>query len=354
MPPFKRLLSGKAGLSPGSLVHVGEIRVDRVSIHVMDYDRDRIEEREVESPSDCEKYKTSQSITWIDVKGLHRVEIIQDFGERFGLHPLVLEDILNTAQRPKTEEFEGYLLVICKMLSYDRESGEVDVEQLSIILAPSLVITFQEKDGDVFDPVRERIRKGRGRIRKMGEDYLIYALLDAVVDNYFVLLDKIGTSLEDLEEGIMGNPRPDILDRTHVLKRELILIRRSIWPMREVLSNLQREESSLMTEHTGLFLRDAYEHAVQVIETVETYNDMASGLMDYHMSAVNNRMNEVMKVLTIVATIFIPLTFIAGIYGMNFEHMPELAWAWAYPAVVGVMGVLAGGMIVWFKRNRFF
>lgn len=354
MPPFKRLLSGKAGLSPGSLVHVGERKVDRVRIHVIDYDRDHMEEKEVESPSDCEGYKTSQSITWIDVKGLHRVEIIQDFGERFGLHPLVLEDILNTGQRPKTEEFEGYLLVICKMLSYGHESGEVGIEQVSIILAPSFVITFQEKEGDVFEPVRDRIRKGRGRIRKMGEDYLLYALLDAVIDNYFVLLDKIGTSLEDLEEDIMEDPRPDILDRTHVLKRELILMRRSIWPMREALSNLQREESSLMTEHTGLFLRDAYEHTIQVIETVEAFNDMASGLMDYHMSVVNNRMNEVMKVLTVVATIFIPLTFIAGVYGMNFEHMPELSWAWAYPAALGVMGGLAGGMILWFKRNRFF
>jgi magnesium transporter len=352
--PFKSRLSGKAGLPPGSLVHVGEKKMDRVRIHVIDYDRDHLAEKDVEGPSDCAEYRESPTRTWIDVKGLHNVEIIEGFGELFSIHPLVLEDILNTGQRPKTEEHEGYLLVICKMLSYDEDPGEVRVEQVSIIVAPSLVITFQEKEGDVFEPVRERIRRGRGRIRKMDEGYLVYALLDAVVDNYFVMLDKIGTDLEDLEEEIMGDPGPHILDKVHVLKRELILMRRSIWPMREVLGGLQREESPLMSEHTGIFLRDAYEHTIQVIETVETYNEMASSLMDYYMSSLNNRMSEVMKVLTVVATIFIPLTFIAGVYGMNFEHMPELAWTWGYPVALGVMLGIAGGMIYWFKRNRFF
>lgn len=354
MLPFKRRLSEKAGLPPGSLIHVGEKKVDRVSIHVIDYDTDHIEEGDIENPSDCARYRSSSSITWIDVKGLHNVEVIQGIGEQFGLHPLAVEDILNTGQRPKSEEFEGYLLVTCKMLSYEHGSGEIGVEQISIVLAPSLVITFQENDNDVFESLRNRIRTGHGRIRKMAADYLLYSILDALIDNYFVLIDEIDAGVEKLEVEVMGKPPQDILDRIHVIKRELILVRRSVRPMREVLANLQRSGSSLMTEHTELFLRDAYEHIIHVIETVETLNDMASGLMDYYMSATNNRMNEVMKVLTMVATIFIPLTFIAGIYGMNFQYMPELDWNWAYPAVLGLMFFLAGGMVVWFKRNRFF
>ncbi len=354
MLPFLKRMSGKAGLPPGSLVHVGEQKVDRVRVRILNYDAKRLEEREIEHLADCDAFLAADSVTWIDVRGLHQVEVVRALGERFGLHPLVLEDILNTGQRPKVEILDEYVLIVCKMLSYDEPSGEIRVEQVSLVIGSSFVITFQEQEGDVFDPVRERIRRGRGRIRKAGDDYLVYALLDAVVDHYFVLLESIGESLEGLEEDLMENPQSGVLERIHVLKRELILLRRSIRPMREVLGALQHDDSPLIGEETALFLRDVHDHTVQVIETVETFNDVASGLQDYYMSLMGNRMNEVMKVLTVMATIFIPLTFIAGIYGMNFQHMPELAWSWAYPALLGVMAVLAAGMIAWFKWKRFF
>ena len=351
---FIKRLSQKSGMPPGALVHVGDRKVEEVRIRVIDYDKDHVEEKEISEADACRPYKGTRSVTWIDVRGLHRVNVIQSVGETFGLHPLVLEDILNTSQRPKIEEFEDYVFLILKMLTYDEETDEVHVEQVSLVLGPSFVISFQEMEGDVFDPIRERIRKGGGRIRNAGADYLVFAILDAAVDHTFVLLEKIGDAIESIEDDLMDTPGPVVLDRIHVLKRELLFLRRSVWPLREVVGNLMKMEPGLVTERTEIYLRDVYDHTVQAIETVETFKDMASGLLDYHMSLMGNRMNEVMKVLTIIATIFIPLTFIAGIYGMNFEHMPELAWSWAYPAVLGIMAVIVLLMILWFKRKRFF
>jgi len=286
------------------------------------------------------------------VDGIHQVEVLELLGECFGLHPLVLEDILNTDQRPKMEDFSEYIFVVLKTFSYNDQSDEVEPEQISLILGPSLVLSFQERAGDVFDPIRERIRNGKGRIRRMGADYLAYALLDSIVDHYFIVLEQVGEDVEFLEEELVTNPTPETLQTIHNLKREMIFLRKSVWPLREVIGALERGESSLIKESTGIYLRDVYDHTIQVIDTIETFRDMISGMLDIYLSSVSNRMNEVMKVLTIIATIFIPLTLVAGIYGMNFQYMPELGWRWGYPIVWLVMLVIGAVMLVYFRRKK--
>jgi len=291
-------------------------------------------------------------VTWINVDGLHQLGVLESVGDRLGLHPLVLEDILNTGQRPKMEDFGGYIYIVFKMFYSNEMNDEIVEEQISLILGPAFVISFQERRGDVFDALRERIRSDRGRIRKMGADYLTYALLDSVVDNYFVVLEKLGEKMEFLEEELVTHPTTETLQVIHNLKREMAFLRKSVWPLREIVSGLERGESALIQESTGLYLRDVYDHTIQVIDTVETFRDMLSGMLDIYLSSVSNRMNEVMKVLTIIATIFIPLTLIVGIYGMNFQHMPELGWRWGYPLVWLVMLTIGGLMLVYFKRKR--
>jgi magnesium transporter len=239
------------------------------------------------------------------------------------------------------------------MLSFDEEINQTRIQQFSLILGPNYVISFQEKFGDVFNPIRERLRKAKGRIRKMGADYLMYALIDSIVDNYFIVLEKIAERIEELEEDVISNPSPEILQTLHNLKRELIVLRKSVWPQREVVSGLERGESSLIQEKTAVFLKDLHDHTFQVIDTTETLRDIVSGMLDVYLSSVSNRMNEIMKLLTIIATIFIPLTFIAGVYGMNFEYMPELAWPWAYFATLGIMLIVFVVMLIWFRRKRF-
>ncbi|HUU56625.1 MAG TPA: magnesium/cobalt transporter CorA [bacterium] len=348
---FKRM-SQKAGLPPGTLVHVGEEKTAPVEIAIIAYDEDRYREVATGDAAECLAFKGKPGVTWINVDGVHRLDVIEDMGKCFGLHPLVLEDIVNTDHRPKAEDFGEYLFVVVKMLAYDEENDEIDTEQLSIILGADYVLSFQEKAGDVFDPVRNRIKNSKGRIRKAGADYLAYALLDAVVDNYFVILEKIGEQVESLEEDLLQNPTPETLQHIHELKREMILLRKSVWPLREVVNALGRGDTPLIREPTGIFLKDIYDHTIQVIDAVETYRDVLSGMLDLYLSTVSNKMNEVMKVLTIIATIFIPLTFLAGIYGMNFRHMPELGWRWSYPAVWLVVVALALLMVLFFKRKK--
>jgi magnesium transporter len=353
MPRFFKRMSKKAGLSPGTLVHIGSRKVEKARIRIIDYDQDHVEEKEVEAVEECFSFKDKPTVTWINVDGLHDVGVIEKIGQHFSVHPLVLEDILNTDQRPKTENFDDYLFVVLKMLYFDGSDGEIKAEQVSIILGSNFVISFQEREGDIFDPLRERIRTGRGRIRKLGADYLAYCLLDAVVDNYFLVLEKLGERIEDLEEELVADPQPKTLQAIHSLKREMIFLRKSVWPLREVVGQLERGESELIQEATGIYLRDVYDHTIQVIDTIETFRDMVSGMLDIYLSSISNRMNQVMKVLTIIATIFIPLTFVTGIYGMNFQHMPELAWYWVYPwAFWLVMVGVAGVMLVYFKRKR--
>ena len=351
MPRLVKRTSKKVGLPPGTLVHVGEKTAGKAKITIMDYDEMRFEERETKTIEEYLPFKDKPTVTWINVDGLHEVEILEQLGACLGLHTLVLEDILNTGQRPKMEDFGDYIYIVLKMLHPEDKNDEIAEEQLSLILGPSFVLSFQEREGDVLNAIRERIRNGRGRIRKMGADYLAYALLDSVVDNYFIVLEKLGEQIEFLEEELVTNPTTVTLQIIHDLKREMIFLRKSVWPLREIISGLERGESALIQESTGIYLRDVYDHTIQVVDTVETFRDMVSGMLEIYLSSVSNRMNEVMKVLTIIATIFIPLTLIAGIYGMNFQYMPELAWRWGYPMVWLVMLVIGGLMLVYFRRR---
>lgn len=347
-------MSKKSGLAPGTLVHVGEKRTGKVRISVIDYDQSFCEERKVDKIEDCYEYKEKDTITWINIDGVHDLGIIEKIGKKFELHPLVLEDIGDTAQRPQLEDFHDHIFIVLKMLYYNAKKEEIIVEQVSIIFGSNYVISFQEQEGDVFDSIRERLRQGKGRVRKMGADYLAYTLIDAIVDNYFLILESFGEDLEKIEENLASNPGPDVLTVIHRLKRDAILLRKAIWPLREIISGLQRVESSLIKENTLIYFRDVYDHTIQVIDTTEAFRDMVSGMLDIYLSSVSNRMNEVMKVLTIFASIFIPLTFVAGVYGMNFKYMPELEWHWAYFAVLGFMALVGITMVLYFKRKKWF
>ncbi len=341
----------EVGLPPGTLVHIGERKVKKAKITVIEYDESNFLEKEVESVEECFPFKDQTAVTWINIDGLHRIEILEKIGSHLGIHPLVLEDVLNTGQRPKTDDFEEYLLIILKLFYYDQEDGEVTVEQVSLIIGSNHVVSFQEREGDIFNSIRDRLRSGKGRIRKMGSDYLAYSLVDAVVDHYFVILERVGEKIESLEDELMENPTAETLQEIHNLKRELSYLRKSIWPLREVVNALERGESSLIQENTQLYLRDVYDHTIQVVDTVETFRDILSGMLDIYLSSVSNRMNEVMKVLTIIATIFIPLTLIAGIYGMNFKYMAELEWRWGYPAVILLMLIVSVSLLGYFRKR---
>jgi magnesium transporter len=352
MPRFIKKTSKKAGLAPGSLVHIGEKKSESVKISLMNYDAAHLEEKQLPTIDASFPYRDTPPATWVNVDGLHELNVVEKMGAHFGIHPLVLEDIVHTGQRTKVEEFDNYIYIVLKMLVYDEKVDHITAEQLSLILGAHFLFSFQEKEGDVFDFVRERIRKARGRIRRSGCDYLAYALMDAVVDHYFVVLEKLGEKIETLEEQLLENPTPQLLEDIHHLKREMIFFRKQIWPLREVTNSLIKDPSQLIRESTHIFLRDVYDHTIQVIDTIESFRDVLSGLSDLYLSTVSNRMNEVMKVLTIIATIFIPLTFIAGIYGMNFEFMPELKWHWSYPALWVLLVAIFLSMVVWFKRKK--
>ncbi len=350
------------GLPPGSLVYTGEPQVAEPRVECFTYTAE-------EYTTDTgiarlfEKPHRNKGVTWINIDGLHDVEMLERLGEHYRIHPLVLEDILSTTQRPKIEYYDEYLFITLKMLYQepaDRQdadsTGEIISEQVSLILGNGFVLSFQERPGDTFDPIRKRIQNDKGRIRKMGPDYLAYSLIDSIVDNYFVLLEDFGDRLVLLEDGIDNNADSETARRIHAMKRELIGLRRAVWPLRELVGTMHRE-GDRFSAATIAFLRDLYDHAVQVIDTVESYRDMVSGLMDLYVSTVSNRMNEVMKVLTIIATIFIPLTFIAGIYGMNFDtrfpfNLPELSWRYGYFFALGLMVIVAVGMIIYFKRKK--
>ena len=344
--------SSKAGLPPGTLVYVGEKKVESVRITFIDYDEQSFQEQQVTNIEDCLKLKDTSTVSWINIDGLHDIELLEKLGKGFELHPLILEDILSTSQRPKFEDYEKHFFIVLKMLSFKEENQAIETEQVSLILGPNYVISFQERIGDAFEPIRERIRNAKGRIRKMGSDYLCYSLLDAIVDNYFVILERFGEKIESMEEEVVGDPTERTVQQIHSLKREMILMRKSIWPLRELIGGLQKSESSLINETTDIYLRDVYDHTIQIIDTIESFRDMVSGLLDIYLSSLSNKMNAVMKVLTIIATIFIPLTFVAGIYGMNFEYMPELKVRWAYGAVWLVMITIAVIMLSYFRRKK--
>ncbi len=347
-------ISRTAGLIPGTLVHVGEKKAERIKITIIDYDEKEFQEKEIKTIEECFPFRDTSTVTWINIDGIHDLEIIEKIGSHFGVHSLILEDIVNTSQRPKLEDFEDYIFIVLKMLYFDEEKREINAEQVSLIIGSNFVISLQEKEGDVFNPIRERIRNDKGRIRKTEADYLAYSLLDAIVDNYFSILEKSGEKIESMEEELVLNPTPQTMRIIHQLKRDIIFLRKSVWPLREVVNILERSESKLIKKATLIFLRDVYDHTIQVIDTIETYRDMVSGMLDIYLSSVSNRMNEVMKVLTIIATIFIPLTFIAGIYGMNFNpqasvwNMPELNWKFGYLFSLTAMAIVALIMVAYF------
>jgi magnesium transporter len=349
---FVKKRSKKTGLPPGSIIYTGEKVIETVKISLIDYDDKNMETKDLSAIDEAFPFKHLPTVTWLNIYGLHETRILEKIGEEYGIHPLVLEDILHTDQRPKVEFYEDYVFIVFKMLSYDKSSEEIQAEQISLILGENYVITFQEREGDVLDPVRERIKNTKSRFRKFGPDYLAYAIMDVIIDHYFVVLEIMGEKIEYLEGTVIENPGSRLVQEIQFMKRELIFLRKSIWPMREVLSELSREEDSLMSEAMIPYLRDIYDHTIQVVDTVETFRDMVSGILDIYLSSVSNRMNEIMKVLTIIATIFIPLTFIVGVYGMNFEFMPELHWKWGYPIVWLVMVIIALFMLLFFRKRK--
>ena len=351
MGKYIKNISKKAGLPPGSLVHVGDRKDENVRITLLDYTRKGAKQKILKHIEDCFPYKEKKSVTWINIGGLHDVKTIEKLGDEFKLHPLLLEDILNTGQRPKMEDFEEYFLFVTKMLRLNEES-RIKAEQISIVLGEGYVISFQERAGGVFDSIRERITEKKGRIRDMGADYLAYTLLDLIVDNYYDILEKVGERIERMEEVLLVKSSPKTLEEIHKLRRVLIMLRKAIWPLRDVINGFLREESPLVEKTTQAYLRDVYDHTIQVMDTIDTYRDMLRGMLDVYLSTVSNKMNEVMKVLTIIATIFIPLTFVAGIYGMNFSNMPELGWRWAYPAVMLLMVIMVVIMLGYFRKKR--
>jgi magnesium transporter len=353
MPAPIKKRSQKAGLPPGTPVHIGERKSEATRITILNYDEQRVEEKELTRPEECVPFTDQSQVAWVNVSGLHQVEILEKINECFRLHPLVLEDILNTDQRPKIEDFGDYLYVVLKALSLSGGRGdEVESEQVSLILGPNFVLSFQEKEGPLFEGIRDRLRSGKGRLRKMGPDYLVHALLDTIIDQYFIVLEKLGEKLEFLEEELVTRPTPLTLREMHKMKRDVIFLRKALWPLREVIASLERRESSLIKESTVIYLRDIYDHTIQVIDNIETFRDMLSGMLDIYLSSLSNRMNEIMKVLTIIATLFIPLTFIVGLYGMNFKYMPELSWPWGYPLVLLLMLIVTIFMLFYFRRKK--
>lgn len=333
-------------------MHVGEQRHKSVKLSVIKYNGTDFQEKTVETVREALSFRDNSSVMWLNIDGVHQAEIIDQVGKSFDLHPLVAEDIASTGQRPKMEDFEDYIFVVLRMLRFDNKENETKTEQISLILGRNFVVSFQEDEGDVFDHLRERLRSNKGRIRKMGSDYLAYSLIDSIVDNYFIILETLGEAIEDIEERLVTNPTSATLQTIHDLKREMIFLRKSVWPLREVINKLERSESPLINKSTYIYLRDVYDHTIQVMDAVETFRDMLSGMLDIYLSSVSNRMNEIMKVLTIIATIFIPLTFVAGIYGMNFQYMPELGQTWSYPAVLILMLVVAMLMVAYFRKRH--
>jgi len=323
----------------------------KAMITVFDYDTKVFQEREVEQVEECLPFKESSTVTWINIEGIDS-NVIKKISDIYGVHSLVLEDIVSTGQRPKMEDYGDYIYIVFRMIYFNDKVHDIVDEQISLILGENFVISIQEKEGDVFDPIRQRIRDYKGRIRTMGTDYLAYTLLDSVVDNYYVVLEKRGEDIENLEEEVMINPSNLIARKIHSLKRDMIYLRKQIWPLREVVSGLQRNESKLIKKQTGLFLRDVYDHTIQVMDTVDSFRDMLSGIHDSYLSGISNKMNEIMKVLTIFAAIFIPLTFMAGVYGMNFEYMPELKWKYGYFVLLGLMACVGFGMLFFFKKKK--
>ncbi len=352
-------LSEKSGAPPGTILYVGREVDTSVRITLIEYNEKEFHEKTFSSFSDCILNSHEGMVRWINVDGVHNTDLVEEICNRFNIHPLTQEDIVNTNQRAKYEDYEHYAVCIMKMIYSNNEETAPNedryiTEQLSILLLNNnTVLSFQEAEsGDVFDIIRTRIRQGKGRVRKCAADYLCYALIDAVIDSYFIVLEQIGDEVEDLEEIMLHNPKPQTLNTLHKLKRQMVHLRKAVWPMRELLSLIERTETPLFTQSTFVYLRDAHDHAIRVIDTVETYRDLLSGMMDLYLSSVSNRMNEVMKTLTIITTIFVPLTFLTGVYGMNFEVLPGKNNPLGFWELCIAMLVLVFALLFYFRRRK--
>ncbi len=341
------------GTLPGTLVAHAEADPEPVRIFLFSYDSERCEERTLRPDEIASLTVPDHGVLWLDIWGLSDPAVVKAVGDRFGFHPLALEDVLNLPQRPKVDRYEGHMLIVLREILYPEEP-----EQVSIFLSDRVVVTFQERAGDPFDSIRDRLRRGLGRIRSAEADYLVYALCDAIIDSFFPTLEKMGDNVEELEERVIQSPSPDLFREIRQMKKGLLEVRRAVWPARDAMNELLREDSPLVNAETRVFLRDCYDHTIQVMDMIETYREMAGSLVEEYMSSMSNRMNEIMKVLTMMATIFIPLSFIAGLYGMNFDHqsspfnMPELYWRYGYPFVLILMAVTAAGLLYYFRRKK--
>ncbi len=345
----------KLGMAPGSLVFTGQQKMAEVNLTLIHYSDEHFEEKHPKTTSEViSLIKAFNGVTWINIDGLHDEKTIEEICTFLDIHKLSMEDILSVGQRPKLEEYRDYVQAVIKILSLEPTDDSIEYEQISFILKNNILVTFQEKTGDIFESVRTRLREKKGSVRKKGADYLLYALLDSVVDHYFLVLENFGEKLEDLETDLLENPDKEILNKLHLLRRETLLLRRSVYPLREMIGRFEKLEEPLISDDIKVCIRDLYDHTIKVIETIENLRDTTSGLLDLYMNSVSNKMNEIMKVLTIMASIFIPLTFIAGVYGMNFENMPELKFKNGYFVILAVMFVVLLAMIVYFRRKKWF
>lgn len=354
MARFFKSREANKGQSPGALIFIGNKKVDKLRIRVIDYDPENLLEDKIEDVASGKNFIDTNTVTWINVDGVHDADTIKKIGDTFDLHPLVMEDIMNTGQRAKVEDYDNCLFIVLKMLQYDKEGGRIISEQLSLVLGKTFLLTFQEQPGDVFEPVRERIRNGKGRIRVSGIDYLAYVLLDTVVDNYIYLIETLGDEIESIEDEIISNPPPEIIEKINSNKKEINFLRRLIKPARDMVIHLIKVDSEIINEKTQPFLRDLLDLITLATEAIETYREILTDQLDIYNSAVSNRMNDIMKVLTIFAAIFIPLTFVAGIYGTNFDYLPELHFKYSYFILWGVMITMASGMLIYFKIKKWF
>lgn len=352
MPDSIKSRAQKVGQSPGLLVHIGDKKTEKVELTLIDFGEDgHFLELTDAGLEDLEMVKKPDSVTWANVSGLHDTALIGKIGHFFGIHPLLVEDILNTDQRPRLEPYDEYIYIVLKMLHWHDGKPAVEIEQVSLIVGSSFVLSFEEKKDDVFESLRQRLTNEQGRLRTCGSDYMAYAILDTIVDNYFLILEEISERLEFLENEVVVNPTPKTLDTIQEMKRELLYIRKVVWPLREAIGRLSRGDIPLFEEETLMYVRDVYEHVIQIIDSVETFRGIVSGLLDIYLSSISNKMNEIMKVLTIIATIFIPITFLTSLYGMNLPNMPELEWPFAYPLLWIVILGISIALLYYFKHR---
>ncbi|NTU59136.1 MAG: magnesium/cobalt transporter CorA [Chlorobiaceae bacterium] len=342
------------GQPPGSLIHIGAQQIERPLVTMIAYDESEFVTRQFEDLKQCVPFVEQYQVVWVDICGLHDISLIGQAGEVFGIDNLTLEDVLHTGQRPKVEDFERYLYLVLQMLEYDNGISGISREQLSIVIGKNYVVTFQEKQGDMFDPVRQRIGNAGSKVRKQGADYLACTLVDAVVDHYLSILEEVENTIDQLEAALLENYSRKTFESIYALKRELIILRKSVWPLREAIGYVSRNDIQVIGDSVEPYYRDIYDHIILVIDTVEVFRDIVTGMQETYLASVNNRMNEVMKFLTMIATIFMPLSFIAGLYGMNFHYMPELELRWGYFAVLGVMLLIFVGMVLFYRSRKWY